>query len=340
MLESLRAAERLAERLGGQSRLGRVHAYMAHCFWWAGEPARAVESCQRSLAIAAESGDSGLAMVSNVRLDRHRLRSVAIVKVVQACHAALDILGTESIGNVFGLAAMPSVVSLSFMGRCQALLGDFRVGVETGKHAGKLAEQAEHPYSMVIAYWALGDIYVTQGRCEPAIGLLEQAARMCSAGKFALMVPIVDRHLGEAYCLSGRGDEGVRLLEAAVQDLAAVQFMPALPGAYASLGEGYLMVGRLEEARRTAERARELCIAHEQAATEAAVVRILGAGRPGSVESTGRDEGVLRRSLGTGTRARESTVDGPLCPGPESSRARGPGTRARRWNISVWRCRC
>jgi tetratricopeptide (TPR) repeat protein len=276
MLESLRAAERLAERLGDESRLGRVHAYMAHCFWWVGEPARAVESCQRSLAIAAGSGDSVLAMVSNVRLGQASFALGRYRQVIQACQAALDILGAESIGNVLALSAIPSVVSLAFMGRCQALLGDFQVGVETGKQAGKLAEQAEHPYSMVIAYWALGDIYVTQGRCEPAIGLLEQAARMCSAGKFALMVPIVNRILGEAYCLWGRGDEGVRLLEGAVQDLAAVKYMPALPGAYASLGEGYLMVGRLEEARRTAERARELCIAHEQEATEAAVVRILG----------------------------------------------------------------
>ena len=171
---------------------------------------------------------------------------------------------------------MPSVVSLSFMGRCQALLGDFQVGVETGKQAGKLAEQAEHPYSMVIAYWALGDIYITQGRCEPAIGLLEQAARMCSAGKFALMVPIVNRLLGEAYCLWGRGDEGVRLLEGAVQDLAAVKYMPALPGAYASLSEGYLLAGRFGEALRAAQQARELSTAHEQEGTEAAVVRILG----------------------------------------------------------------
>ena len=276
MLESLRAAERLAERLGDESRLGRVHAYMAHCFWWVGEPARAVESCQRSLAIAAGSGDSVLAMVSNVRLGQASFALGRYRQVIQACQAALDILGAESIGNVLALSAMPSVVSLAFMGRCQALLGDFQTGVETGKQAGKLAEQAEHPYSMVIAYWALGDIYVTQSRCEPAIGLLEQAARMCSAGKFALMVPIVNRLLGEAYCLWGRGDEGVRLLEGAVQDLAAVKYMPALPGAYASLGEGYLMAGRLEEARRTAERARELCMAHEQEATEAAVVRILG----------------------------------------------------------------
>ena len=276
MLESLRAAERLAERLGEQSRLGRVYAYMAHCFWWSGEPARAVESCQRSLAIAAECGDSGLAMVSNVRLGQASFALGRYRQVVQACQAALDILGAESIGNVFDLPAMPAVVSLSFMGRCQALLGDFPVGVETAKQAGKVAEQAEHPYSMVIAYWALGDIYITQGRCEPAIGLLEQAARMCSAGKFALMVPIVNRLLGEAYCLWGRGDEGVRLLEGAVQDLAAVKYMPALPGAYASLSEGYLLAGRFGEALRAAQQARELSTAHEQEATEAAVVRILG----------------------------------------------------------------
>jgi tetratricopeptide (TPR) repeat protein len=329
MLESLRAAERLAERLGGQSRLGRVHAYMAHCFWWAGEPARAVESCQRSLAIAAESGDSGLAMVSNVRLGQASFALGRYRQVVQ-CAASLRRSGREGQEPLplSGIAPTGRIVTCRPSEARSGARGDFRVGVETGKHAGKLAEQAEHPYSMVIAYWALGDIYVTQGRCEPAIDLLEQAARMCTAGKFALMVPIVDRHLGEAYCLSGRGDEGVRLLEAAVQDLAAVQFMPALPGAYASLGEGYLMVGRLEEARRTAERARELCIAHEQEATEALASLAQGSAWL-SRESTGRDEGVLRRSLGTGTRARESTVDGPLCPGPESSRARGRGTRAR-----------
>jgi len=52
--------------------------------------------------------------------------------------------------------------------------------------------------------------------------------------------------------------------------------MPALPGAYAALGEAYLFAGRFEEAERTAEQARALCATHEQAATEAGVVRILG----------------------------------------------------------------
>src|SRR5262245_15675538 len=276
MLASLRAAERLAERLGGQKRLGRVYAYMGHCFWWAGEPARAVESCRRSLAIAADTGDSGLAMVSNVRLGQACFALGRYRDVVGACQAAMDLLGAESTGNTFDLPAMPSGVSLSFMSRCQALLGDFPSGIETGKQAGKLAEQAAHPYSMVIAYWALGDIYATQGQCELAAGLLEQAARICSSGKFALMAPIVDRHLAEAYGVWGRTDEAVRLLESAVRDLATVKFMPALPGAYAALAEAYLIAGRLDEARRTAEQARALCAAHEQAATEAGVVRILG----------------------------------------------------------------
>jgi predicted ATPase len=60
ILDYLRESETMAEALGDQRRLGKVADYLAHYFWWSGEPERAIESGERALAIAAALGDFGL----------------------------------------------------------------------------------------------------------------------------------------------------------------------------------------------------------------------------------------------------------------------------------------
>ena len=211
------------------------------------------------------------------------------------------------------------------MGRCQALLGDSRWDRD-GKAGGQSWRSRRiDPYSWSSRTGRVVRHLHHAGAVRSRIGLLEQAARMCSAGKFSRHGPIVNRFLGEAYCLWGRDDEGVRLLEGAVQDLAAVKYMPALPGAYASLSEGYLLAGVLARPFARPSR-RESCPLHTSKGTEAAVVRILG--EIGRAESSAPGETkALFSEAWQGPRS-ENHRDGPLCAGPQSSlKERGVGQR-------------
>jgi tetratricopeptide (TPR) repeat protein len=162
------------------------------------------------------------------------------------------------------------------MGRSLALLGDFRTGVATTHEAIRVAEHAQHPYSIVLAYWASGDTYLSQGNVARGMAVLEHARALCDGQNFALMAPIVDRSLGEAYALSGRHEMGLALLRSAVDELAAMRFIPALPSAYCALSEGLFLAGRLGEALRLAERAQELCRIHHQRGNEGVALRVLG----------------------------------------------------------------
>jgi predicted ATPase/class 3 adenylate cyclase len=276
MLVYLREAEQLAEAIGDQRRLGRVFASMTHYFWWAGDPEQAVETGLRALEIASSLGEPELEMVANVRLGQAYFALGEYSRVVAACRTCLDNLRGDLVRQAFGHPALPAVVSLAFMGRSLALLGDFRTGVATTQEAIDVAEHAQHPYSIVLAYWASGDTYLSQGNVSRGMAVLEHARALCDGQNFALMAPIVDRSLGEAYALSGRHEAGLALLRSAVDELAAMRFMPALPSAYCALGEGLFLAGRLTEGFRSAERAQELCRIHHQRGNEAVALRVLG----------------------------------------------------------------
>jgi len=276
MLGYLRDAERLAETIGDQRRLGRVFVSMTHGFWWTGEPDRAVESGRRALAIAKSLGDSELEMIANVRLGQNYFARGEYRLVVETYRACLGGHTGDLLYEGFGLPAIPAVVSLAFMGRSLALLGDFPTGIATTEEAIRVAEVAAHPYSVVVAYWSNGDTYLAHGDQSRAILALERARALCDEHSFTLMAPIVGRAFGEAYALAGRHTEALSLLQGAVDELAAMKYMPALPSAYGSLSESLLLAGRLSEALHSAQRALDLCRAHRQHGNEAYTLRVLG----------------------------------------------------------------
>jgi class 3 adenylate cyclase/tetratricopeptide (TPR) repeat protein len=276
MLEHLRAAEALATALGDQRRLGRVFASMAHCFWWSGEPDRALASGQRALAVAASLGDVELEMVTSVRLGQTYFALGEYRRAADACRACLAALKGDLVREGFGLPALPAVVSLAFLGRSLALLGDFAAGIATTEEALRLAEGAGHPYSVVLGGWAVGDALLARGELARATEVLERCRLLCERASFPLMAPIVARTLGEAHALAGRAADGLALLREAVAGLDAVKFVPAIPSAYVGLAEGELRAGLRAEARRSAHQALALCRAHRQRGNEAYALRALG----------------------------------------------------------------
>src|SRR5439155_15248241 len=67
-LDYLREAERLAEALDDQRRLGQVAADMATYYWATGDHDRAIQSSQRALTSAVALGDLHLQVRANYSL--------------------------------------------------------------------------------------------------------------------------------------------------------------------------------------------------------------------------------------------------------------------------------
>src|SRR5262245_1505324 len=276
MLGYLREAQGLAEALGDQRRLGRVFASLTHCFWARGDLDGAVESGRRALAIASALGDAELAMVANLRLGQVYFARGDYRQTVETCRACLESRKGDLLREGFGFPAIPAVISLGFMGRSLALLGDFPAGIATIAEAIRVAEAAAHPYSVVVAYWASGDTYVARGDDALAIPPLERARALSDEQNFTLMVPIIGRALGEAYALAGRSADALALLQSAVDGLAAMRYMPALPPAQGSLSESLLLAGRLPDELLCARLSLDLCRAPRQRGNEAYALRLLG----------------------------------------------------------------
>src|SRR5262249_62181549 len=68
MADMLKEAETQAEQLHDQRRLGQVAAYMTQCYWWTGQPERAVESGLRAMSIAQTLHDRALESLATQRL--------------------------------------------------------------------------------------------------------------------------------------------------------------------------------------------------------------------------------------------------------------------------------
>jgi class 3 adenylate cyclase/tetratricopeptide (TPR) repeat protein len=275
ILHYLREAERLAQRLGDQRRLGRVAAYMSHCLWWMGEPSESVVSGQRALQIASELGDVTLEVLANVRLGQAYFALGEYQRSIDVCRRSVEILKEDLLREGFGLPALPSVVSRAFIGRSCTVLGDFSTARMMTADALRVAEDATHPYSVVLGHWAIGNVHVMQGDLANATVALERGLRLSEAGNFALMVAILFWDLGEAYTLSGRFLEGVNLLEQAVDRMLTIKWAPGLPWAMGALAQAYLAAGRMTDAHAAARRARHLCQTYAQRGSEVYVLRVL-----------------------------------------------------------------
>jgi class 3 adenylate cyclase/DNA-binding winged helix-turn-helix (wHTH) protein/tetratricopeptide (TPR) repeat protein len=276
-LVNLQEAEVLAEALGDPYRLGWVTAYLLAHFVQACDTDRALASGQRALALAADLGEVGLTvMVQGYLGTVYRSlgdyrRAVACYQKNVAClHGALR-------QERFGLHGLASVLSRSFLVASLAECGAFTQGVAPAEEGVQIAEAVDHPYSRVLAYWAVGFRALHQGDLRQAIPVLARALALAQQAHIQLGAFWVTATLGAAYGLAGRTVEALPLLEQAIEQAVAMRFMLDHALRVVWLGEAYLLAGRLDEAYTQAQRALAFARAHQARGHEAWGLRLLGA---------------------------------------------------------------
>ena len=139
-----------------------------------------------------------------------------------------------------------------------------------------MAEAARHPYSRVMAWWAVGFRALRQGDLPQAIRVLKQAMELVQEVGLQLLVPMVAAPLGAAYTLAGLAPDAVTLLEQAVTQAVARQYLWDQTLRMVWLGEAYLHAGRLDEAETQAQRALEFSRTHQERSHETYALWLLG----------------------------------------------------------------
>jgi len=272
VLAVMREAEDLATRLGDRARLGRVLADIcARLRNVTGQHLQAIEVGQRALAIAVESGDQELEREVQYRTGQAYF---AIGDFPQA----LDLLSRCAEGaraDPDQRSQLFASWSHSWLALALSNLGRFVEASSHAQEALRIAEGADHPYTLAEALTCVGGVALARGDFDQAIDALERARALTRQWNFRPWAVLA--RLGYACALSGRADEGRRLLEDVIQDATTMSSMGvgrAMQLAW--LGETYLLEGRLDDAFERTQQAVSLAQRHQERSHEAWSLRLLG----------------------------------------------------------------
>jgi tetratricopeptide (TPR) repeat protein len=277
LMERLREAEALAEKLNDERRRGRVYAAMLMSFLGLGHFDEALKAGDRALKIAEHLGD--------LRLRISTTSSLGVVHFnrgdfVRAGASALDNIAKlpagwahEHLGNM----APPSVVDRWILSSSLAVRGRFTEAIEHAAESIRLAESTRHPYTEGAAHWAAAAVHMNRGDWEQVQFELERCLAIFRTGNVAMMLPravaasaLASAQLGESSRALQLAGEGEKLLAG----LAASGVVDYLGATYRFLGVANLRLGRLDDARRLCEHSLELCV--HRPGEEASTQRALG----------------------------------------------------------------
>ncbi len=307
--ECLREAEPLAVALGDQRRLGRLRAYMTNYFYMAGDQARALELGHEALAIAERLGDQPLQIEIHYRLGQIYFTVGDYPRAVEVLERSVESVTGERVHERFGLPALPAVIARTWLVLALAERGEFSDAMRRADEAVRLAEAADHPYTLAFAYWGAGGVLLSRGDTDRATAILERGLEVCERWGITVWRPRFASALGLAYARGQRAEEGVRLLKDAFEHATAAGVAVDRALFAVALCEGYLHAGRLADAARLGGTAVELTVGGGQRGREAWAHWLLG---EVAVRGDPADLATAERAYRTALAAAESLGMRPL----------------------------
>jgi class 3 adenylate cyclase/tetratricopeptide (TPR) repeat protein len=260
MLERLREAEALAERLNDDRRRGRVYALATNDYSRLGELDEALVTGSRALEIAGRLGDVRLRILTTSFLGQVHYYRGEYERAVELATDNLAALPADWVYEYFENIAPASVYDRACLVRSLAELGRFAEAAKYEGEAIRIAETTRHAFTIGVAHWAAFTLYLRKGDWAKARALIEHEIAVLRAGNVVFLLHVavassawVLAQLGEASEALNRLREGDQLLER----IAARGRVGHRGWDYLSLGRACLLLGRLDEARRLADRAVE-----------------------------------------------------------------------------------
>jgi class 3 adenylate cyclase/tetratricopeptide (TPR) repeat protein len=255
MLDCLREAGTIAERLKDDRRHGRVDAFMTVTHSLLGELDKALMTGSRALEIAGRLGDLRLRILGTSYLVQVHYERGEHDRVIELATGNLTALPVEWINENFGIAAPPSVWDRSWLIMSLSELGRF---VEAAKHQAEvisLAEPTQHAFTIALANFAAATRYLLEGDWTQAHSSTDRWIAVSRTGNF-LQLPWGLASSAWALAQLGAASEALDRLEEGEHILkhqAAKGIVSSLGWAYYTLGSACLALDRLDDARRLGE---------------------------------------------------------------------------------------
>jgi class 3 adenylate cyclase/tetratricopeptide (TPR) repeat protein len=276
MFDSLRVATADAEALNEPRRLGWASCHMTNYLWLVGEPTRALAWGQRALALATALQEVALQVETTFRLGQCYMSLGDYPQATTLFRSNIALLTGDLLHERFGLPGLPAVLARHWLVFCLAECGRFREGSTVSAEAVRIAEAADHPFSLSGALLGAGELALRQGNVAQAIVILERGLALCQEWHIMLQLSWMRAHLGSAYALAGRVAEAVPLLEQAVDQAVALGFKSRQALLAVQRSEASLLADCLEEARAHARQALDLAQSHQERGNQAHAQWLLG----------------------------------------------------------------
>jgi class 3 adenylate cyclase/tetratricopeptide (TPR) repeat protein len=257
MLDHLREAGALAERLQDDRRRGQVYAVMATVHSSLDELDEALVTGTRALEIAERLGDLGLRIVAAGNLEQAFYYRSEYQRVSEFATDHLAVLPAGEVPEYSGLSVLPSVFGRAYQILSLAELGLFDEAAKYATEAIQIAEPTQHAHTIGWAYFAASVVHLLRGDWAEAHARIEHWITMLRTGNVADLLAWalaasawVLAQFGEAREASNRVRESEQLLEQQAERGIAGH----CGWAYGAVGRACLLLGRLDEASRLGDR--------------------------------------------------------------------------------------
>ena len=253
MVDHLREAEAVAERLKDDRRRGRVCAIMTTVLSTLDELDEALATGTRAVEISQRVGDLSLSVVTKSCLEEAYYYRGEYEHVVEIAVENLAALPTEWAHEYFGLAVPPSVFGRAWLIMSLAELGRFAEAAKYEAEATRLAAPTEHAHTIGWAHLAASMLQLFKGDWGKARSLVEHWIVIVRTGNVAMLVPWAVASSAWALAQIGETEEAlsrVREAEQLLERQAANGIVGHRGWAYDAVGRACLLLGRLDDARR------------------------------------------------------------------------------------------
>jgi tetratricopeptide (TPR) repeat protein len=247
MGEHLHEAEVLARTLGDQHRLGRIATFMVIQCLHSGDYDEAVRFGREALTIARTIGDRSIEVVATSFVGHTHIARGDFSDAATFLERNVALEG-DLRSERFGSPAIQSAYSGALLTDVLSQLGRFDEAIEHAEAAVRIAEAADHPFTLFFGLFYLGLAHLRRGDLPRATPILERCLDLCRTWQFVDRTPVVAAALGAAYVFAGRADEALPLVAGAVEEFRGHQdhVRPAL--ILLCAGMTYRSAGRIDEA--------------------------------------------------------------------------------------------
>jgi len=292
--EHLHEAEGLARTLGDQHRLGRIATFIVNQRLNTGDYDEAVRFGQEALNIACGLGDRPIEVAATYFLGMTHSARGEFSDAATFLERNVALEGDLRSERV-GAPAIWSAASGAHLAGVLSELGSFDQAIGHAEAAVRIAEVADHPFTLYRGLFDLGLAHLRRGNLTRAIRVLERGHDLCRTWQFVVATSHVAATLAAAYALAGRADEALPLVTGAVEEFRRRQThtRPAL--VLLSAGMICLSAGRIDEAARHAREA--LALTRRLGARGSAAHALCLAGDVASTRGAADASGYYRESL-------------------------------------------